>query len=93
MPNKLLPVGAPGKTHHTRTLLIVRGPTTNQQPQKLWAKRAIKDLEGIRDTETSVVPDSVLTLPIRAQEKQGSQWKQQLILNTEVKLGQTKAMY
>lgn len=63
------------KTHHTRTLLIIRGPTTSQEPQKLWAKGAMKDLEGIRDTETSVAPDSVLSLPISVQEKQGSKWK------------------
>lgn len=93
MPSRLQPIGAPGKTHHTRIILIVRGTTTIQEPQKLWAKGTRKDLDGIRDTETSVVPDSVLSLSIRVQEKQGSKWKQQLTPNIEVELGQSKAMY
>lgn len=58
---------------------------TPQEPQEVWVRRARKDLEGIRD-----IPDPVPSWPIGVEEKQGSKWKQQLTLNTEVGLGQGK---
>ena len=87
---RLTKVGVPDDTHHTRTLLIVRGLTIPQETPKALGRRGQKRPGRYQRYYISMAPDPMLSLPAQIPEKQGSKQKQQLTQNTEVGPGQGK---